>query len=142
MHTMTFSMHMAVVDQIQFQGAGTPRSIVLDPAALARAAALGRNVATQLGRSFEEAEYRGDEPGLCPMCHLNVIDLHGRDVQCATCGAVGELGDDLTVRWTDLTLSVISMDEKRAHYEELRDTAQKHAAVREEIEARAAQYDA
>ncbi len=79
MHTMTFSMHMAVVDQIQFQGAGTPRSIVLDPAALDRAALLGRNVATQLGLSFEEAEYRGDDPGLCPMCHLNVIELHGRE---------------------------------------------------------------
>ncbi len=142
MHTMTFSMHMAVVDQIQFQGAGTPRSIVLDPSALGRAAALGRNVATQLGRSFDEAEYRGDDPGLCPMCHLNVIDLDGRDVRCATCGAVGELGDDLTIRWTDLTRSVISMDEKRAHYEEIRDTAKKHAALRDEIEARASQYDA
>ena len=63
-------------------------------------------------------------------------------MQCATCGAIGELGDDLTIRWTDLTRSVISMDEKRAHYEEIRDTAQKHAALRDEIEARAADYDA
>ena len=50
MHTMTFSMSIAVVDQAQFAGAGTPRSIVLDDAALARAAQLGRNVAGQLGR--------------------------------------------------------------------------------------------
>jgi multimeric flavodoxin WrbA len=142
MHTTTFSMHMAVVDQVRFQGAGTPQSIVLDPDALARAAQLGRNVAEQLGRPFEEAEYRGDVSGLCPMCHLNVVELDGRDVECATCGARGALGDDFTVQWTDLTRSVISMDEKRAHYEEIRDTAQKHAAQRDEIEARAAEYAA
>ena len=141
LHTTTFSMHTAVVDQVQFEGAGTPRSIVLDPAALDRAALLGRNVATQLGRSFDEAEYRGDEPGLCPLCHLDVIVLRGRDVECATCGARGELDGDGGVRWTDLTCSVISMDEKRAHFAEIRDTAQRHAALRDQIEQGAAPYD-
>src|SRR6266567_3651038 len=33
MHTTTFSMHIAVVDQVQFEGAGTPRSVLLDQAA-------------------------------------------------------------------------------------------------------------
>ena len=137
LHTTTFSMHMAVVDQVQFEGAGTPRSIVLDPAAIERAALLGRNVAAQLGRSFEEAEYRGDEPGLCPMCHLDVVVLRGLDVECATCGARGELSADATVRWTDLTKSIVSMDEKRDHFFEIRDTAQRHNAQRDEIESRA-----
>jgi multimeric flavodoxin WrbA len=141
LHTTTFSMHTAVVDQVQFAGAGTPRSIVLDPVALGRAALLGRNVASQLGRSFDEAEYRGDEVGLCPLCHLDVVVLRGRDVECATCGARGELAHDLSVRWTDLTCSVISMDEKHAHFAEIRDTAQRHAALRERIEEEAAPYD-
>src|SRR6476469_8373584 len=141
LHTTTFSMQTAVVDQVQFEGAGTPRSIVLDPAALDRAALLGRNVASQLGRSFDEAEYRGDEPGLCPLCHLDVIVLRGRDVECATCGARGKLDGDAGVRWTDLTCSVISMDEKRAHFAEIRDTAQRHAALRDQIEQGAAPYD-
>jgi multimeric flavodoxin WrbA len=142
LHTTTFSMHMAVVDQVQFAGAGTPRSIVLDSAAIERAQRLGRNVATQLGRAFEDAVYLGDDPGLCPMCHLDVIVLRGRAVECATCGARGELGDDLTVRWTELESSVISMTEKRAHYREILATAQRHAEQREEIEARAGGYDA
>jgi multimeric flavodoxin WrbA len=67
LHTLTFSMQIAVVDQVQFEGAGTPRSIVLDDAAVARAGELGRTVAEQAGRRFEDAEYRG-EPGLCPHC--------------------------------------------------------------------------
>lgn len=141
LHTTTFSMHIAVIDQVQFEGAGTPRSIVLDPEALDRAARLGTNVAAQLGRAFDDADYVGDEPGLCPMCHLNVVVLRGRDVECATCGARGELTDDLAVRWTELESSVISMSEKRTHYREILDTAKCHAALRDEIEERASAYD-
>ena len=59
MHATTFSMHIAVVDQVQFEGAGTPRSIVLDAAAIDRAAQLGRNVAGQLGTPFEPGPLPG-----------------------------------------------------------------------------------
>jgi len=128
MHTTTFSMQIAVVDQVQFEGAGTPRSVVLDPAAIDRAAVLGRNVASQLGAAFEAARYLGP-PGLCPMCHLDVVVLRATDVECATCGARGKLAPDRTVTWTDLTTSVISMDEKRAHAAEIQETASRHAAL-------------
>ncbi|HEX8868916.1 MAG TPA: flavodoxin family protein [Lentzea sp.] len=141
MHVMATPMHMAVVDQVQFAGGGTPRSILLDPAAVERAALLGRNIAAQLGRSFDEAEYRGD-PGLCPMCHLDVVVLHGRNVECATCGAQGELDDDALVRWTDLSASIISLNEKRAHFHEILQTAQNHFAQSATIETRAAEFDA
>ena len=141
MHTMTFSMHMAVVDQVMVGGAGTPKSIVLDEQAVTRAAELGGNVASQLGRTFDEAEYRG-EPGLCPLCHLSVVQLIGTSVACATCGARGELTPDLTVRWTDLTPSVIGMTEKRAHSAEIQETASAHARVRSTIEERAAAFTA
>jgi multimeric flavodoxin WrbA len=141
MHTMTFSMSIAVVDQVQFEGAGTPRSIALDQAALDRAALLGRNVAGQLGRGLDDAEYVGP-PGLCPLCHLDVIALRGRDFECATCGARGELDADFTVRWIDLTTSVISMDERRAHAVEIQETAERHSAQQAEIDRRTAEFDA
>jgi multimeric flavodoxin WrbA len=159
MHATTFSMHIAVVDQAQFEGAGTPRSVVLDAAAIDRAALLGRNVASQLGVPFDQARYLGP-PGLCPLCHLDVIALHradaggtgtgatdtGRvgisaDVECATCGARGVLAPDLTVTWTDLTTSVISMDEKRSHAAEIQQTAARHAPLRPEIDQQASEWD-
>ncbi|UQX87415.1 NAD(P)H-dependent oxidoreductase [Jatrophihabitans telluris] len=140
MHILTFSMQTAVVDQFVVSGAGTPKSVVLDEDAMGRSARLGRNVARQLGRSFDEADYVG-EPGLCPMCHLSVIELHGRSVDCATCGAQGRLADDFTIDWTDLDCSVISMAEKSAHYDEILQTAQRHAKVRDTITERAADYD-
>jgi multimeric flavodoxin WrbA len=141
MHATTFSMHIAVVDQVQFEGAGTPRSVVLDAAAIDRAALLGRNVASQLGVAFDEARYLGP-PGLCPMCHLDVVALHGADVECATCGARGLLAPDLQVTWTNLSTSVISMDEKRAHAVEIQETAERHGKVRAQIEERARAFDA
>jgi hypothetical protein len=104
-------------------------------------AAAGTDGGRRLGRPFEDAEYLGDEPGLCPMCHLNGVVLRGREVECATCGAQGTLGRDLEITWTDLTTSVISMQEKRDHYAEIRETAQRHAAVRDQIEMAAAPYD-
>ena len=137
LHTTTFSMHTTVVDQVMFDGAGTPRSIVLDGAALARAGELGRHVADQLGRTADEAAYLGP-PGLCPMCHLEIVALRGRQVECATCGARGELADGASVTWTDLTTSVLSMDEKRAHAVEIQQTATEHAPRRAEIDSAAA----
>ena len=140
MHVFTFSMQTAVVDQFVVSGAGTPKSVVLDAEALARSAQLGRNVATQMGRSFEDAEYVG-EPGLCPLCHLDVVELRGRAVSCATCGAAGRLADDFSVEWTDLDVSVISMAERREHYDEILETGRAQNAVRDEINAKAATYD-
>jgi multimeric flavodoxin WrbA len=145
LHTLTFSMQTAIADQVVFEGAGTPRSIVLDDAALARAAQLGRNVAEQIGRAFEDVEYRGD-PGLCPMCHLDVVVLRGTDVECATCGARGALvvsGGDPRVEFTEAGCqsSVISVHEKREHFFEIQETAARHSDLGEEIEARAAAYD-
>jgi multimeric flavodoxin WrbA len=144
LHTLTFSMQTAVVDQVVFAGAGTPRSIVLDPDTLDRAARLGRNVAEQIGRPFAQAEYRGDDPGLCPHCHLDVVVLRGTQVECATCGARGTLGVEggkAVVRFGDEG-SVITMAEKREHFFEIQETARRHAERRDEIESRARAYDA
>jgi flavone/flavonol reductase len=146
MQTLVFSMRDGVVDQAVFTGAGTPRSIVLDPPALARAAALGRNVAEQLGRSFEEVEYRGD-PGLCPLCHMSVIAVRGEVAQCASCGAEGrfELRDgELRVVFDEpgLMRSVLSNEEKHAHSVEIIETAARHAARAGDVAAGAAPYEA
>ena len=144
MHSLAFSMRDGVVDQMCVSGAGTPASVVLDPTAVARARQLGRNVAEQLGREFEDVEYRG-EPGLCPLCHLNVIDVRGQVVECASCGAEGRLeADGSGVRVVfppeGLEKSVISMTEKRVHSLEILDTAARHAARADEIAAGVAPF--
>jgi multimeric flavodoxin WrbA len=147
MHSLSFSLRCGVVDQAVFAGSGTPASVVLQPAALDRARLLGSRVADQLGRSFQEVEYLG-EPGLCPLCHLNVIDVRADDVvECATCGAEGQLLADesggVSVVFDDpagLAKSVIAMEEKRLHSEEILTTAAAHAARADEVAAGAAPF--
>ncbi len=145
MHQMTFSAQIAVADQVLVGGAGMPRSVVLDDAALAAARRVGRSVALQLGRSFEQVEYRGDA-GLCPLCHLSLVTINGQEIECATCGAGGHLEvEDGTavVRFDDpasLERSVVTMAEKRAHFAEIQAIAAEQSALSDEIERRAAAY--
>ncbi len=146
MHTLTASMQLAVVDQVQFAGAGSPSSIVLQPAALERAAQLGRSVASQLGRAWDDTEYVGD-PGLCPMCHLDVIALVDGAVECATCGAQGRFvvgAGEVTVEFPPhgLDTSILSMTEKYEHFAEVQATAAAHAPHRAEIDAKAREWQA
>jgi multimeric flavodoxin WrbA len=144
MHTLTASMQVGIVDQVQFAGAGSPSSIVLDAPALERAAELGRNVAAQLGRSYDEVQYRGAS-GACPVCHLDVIVLRADGIECATCGARGELtmtdGRASTLFSAEgLEQSVMSITEKIAHFHEVQETAARHAALRPEIDRLAGEY--
>ena len=146
MHQMMFSSHIAVADQLLVGGAGMPRSVTLDARALVAAARVGRSVGSQLGRAFDDVEYRG-EPGLCPLCHLSVVEVRGSEVECATCGARGRLavqGGVAGVQFDDpagLDRSVITLVEKRAHFREVMETGQAQSPLAGEIAQRAAIYD-
>ena len=146
MHQMTFSAHMAVADQLLVGGAGMPRSVVLDDAALLAAARVGRSVGSQLGLPFDEVEFRG-EPGLCPLCHLSLVTIADATAECATCGARGRLAVEdgaAVVRFDDrdgLERSVITLAEKRAHFREVQDTAAAQGALASEIARRASAFE-
>ena len=142
MHQMTFSAHIAVADQLLVKGAGMPRAVVLDARALAGAARVGRSVGSQLGLTFDEVSYHG-EPGLCPLCHLSVVVVNGEEVECATCGAGGRLvvsGGVASISFDALQRSVVTLDEKRAHFAEVQETASVQGPLAPEIERRAAMY--
>jgi hypothetical protein len=99
-------------------------------------------VGSQLGRAFDEVAYRG-EPGLCPLCHLSVVVVNGDDVECATCGAGGRLvvvDGAARITFDRLTRSVALIDEKRAHFAEVQETAAAQGPLAEEIARRAAAY--
>ncbi|HVP03406.1 MAG TPA: NAD(P)H-dependent oxidoreductase [Solirubrobacteraceae bacterium] len=141
MHQMTFSAQIAVADQLLVQGAGMPRAAVLDEAALQGARRVGASVGSQLGRAFDEVEYRG-APGLCPLCHLSAVAIDGTSVECVTCGAGGTLvvqDGAPAVRFDAPQRSVVTLAEKRAHFEEVQRTAAAQAPRAEEIDRRAAE---
>lgn len=146
MHTLTASAQIAVVDQVEFAGAGSPASIVLDAEALERSRRLGFTVGEQLGRPYEDAQYRG-EPGACPLCHLSVVALIGTHAECATCGAVGVLrqhdgGMTLELTADGALQSILSLHEKVDHFHEVQQTAARHAPLREKIDSVKDEYAA
>jgi uncharacterized Zn finger protein (UPF0148 family) len=86
------------------------------------------------------------EPGLCPTCHLSLIDVRGDVVECATCGAEGrfEVRDGrvgVVFGPAGLDRSVVSDAEKESHAMEIFQTAARHRGLHEQIEAAAARYD-
>jgi multimeric flavodoxin WrbA len=145
MQTLTASMQAGIVDQVQFAGAGSPASIVLQPEALARVAELGHTVAEQAGTPYDDIVYRG-EPGACPVCHLTVIALMpDGGIECASCGARGEFVIEDGVVATSFTgagldQSVNSFTEKLAHFHEVQETAAAHAPLRPQIDELAGEY--
>ena len=71
---------------------------------------MGHNVAAQMGRPIEKTKWVGDEPGMCPVCHCNLLTIPGKNpVECPVCGISGTL---------KITKGVISVDfskEQQAH---------------------------
>jgi multimeric flavodoxin WrbA len=123
LHIMTFSMQIAVVDQIQVLGFGMPGAASLDEESVARARALGRDVALQAGLPYDEVEYHG-EPGICPDCNLSMMILRGREAECAVCGMRGKIeidGDDVAVSFpeSERHRSILTIEGKKLHFDEL-----------------------
>jgi multimeric flavodoxin WrbA len=124
MHQATFSMQIAMVDQISVLGAPMPGTVLFDEAAVARAAQLGRHVAAETGKPFDEAVYHG-APGVCPICHCDLVIPHlDADTECATCAARGTLEASdgrmrLNVTEEGRRRSILSLEGKFHHQDEI-----------------------
>lgn len=130
LQNMVYSLHAKVVDQEIFLGYGSPGSVVSKSKgqAIVRAQKLGENVASQIGKDFDDCQYLGPEPpGACPYCHLSKIDLfcrEGNEIGCLVCGAEGvlDIGDDGVIRpvWKENSdLSCITMAGKEKHLDDI-----------------------
>jgi multimeric flavodoxin WrbA len=106
MNLLTFPLGVKVVDQMLVSlGRQANGHAVMTDELLARAHALGCNVAQETGKRQTEAAWHGDEPGTCPVCHSNLLTVTDRNpVVCAVCGISGTLrmdGDRITVTFSE-----------------------------------------
>jgi multimeric flavodoxin WrbA/uncharacterized Zn finger protein (UPF0148 family) len=146
LHTMTFSLQIAIADQMQVLGAAERGSVVLDEKAIKRARILGRHVAEAMGKPFDEVKYMGDEPGTCPVCHTNLM-LVGKTstLECAICGIHGQMkvdGDKVTVVFPEeeQRKSRLTLEGKRIHFYEIRDVAQAFEPRKHEVKPKLKKY--
>lgn len=130
LHLFAYSLHIKVVDQVCFMGYANPGAVLRseDDQVIARAQILGRSVASQIGRAFDEAVYLGPEPeGCCPHCHLSKLDFFGGQenrIGCVVCGNTGRLevqsNGSITTRWDeDSEYCCITMKGKQKHVDDI-----------------------
>lgn len=114
MNLVMFMLNFKVVDQVQELWTGRPGHSLLHDDILERARVLGRNVANSMKLPPEEMKYLGEDPGMCPYCHSNLLLSRGKHVvECPICAIRGELkadGPELRVDWREEDIRMIKWE--------------------------------
>jgi multimeric flavodoxin WrbA len=80
---------------------------LLDKDTVARARKLGSNVVEALKTPFDQVAYVGDDEGVCPICHQDLLRVRGKFVECPICdirGRIEATGDGIKVTFTEEAL--------------------------------------
>ena len=143
LHLLFYGLHAKIVDQFIGQDLGLSGAVCLHDDLIARARRMGQNLASELGKPYDEARYLGDEEvGACPHCHLSKIEFlpeHGKNaIGCTTCGTRGELtvsqdGGILPVWEEDSKWSCLTWASKLQHSYDIVSWAKKYEARKSEI---------
>jgi multimeric flavodoxin WrbA len=143
LHLLFYALHARVVDQFIGQDLGSSGAVCLDQDLITRAQKMGMNVARQIGKAYDDAEYLGEqEEGACPHCHLAKIELlpaHGQNaIGCTTCGtrgnlAVNENGHVFPVWEEDSKWSCLTWDGKLQHAKDIMSWAKRDGPLKESI---------
>lgn len=127
LYTLTFSMQVEIIDQIQLTGVGAPGAVLLKEEALDRARKLGLNVAKSMGKSREEMKFLAEDQGICPSCHLKLFAImENNEIMCPICGIKGKLEvNDGKVSFffseEERKKSRLTIEGKRIHFYEILD---------------------
>ncbi len=146
MNTFTFPMQIEVVDQMQIMATPLPGQVVRNEEALERARRLGRNVAEAMGKPADQIEWKGDEPGTCPVCHSNVMLVGKKSpVECAICGIKGDLKEnngEITVNFPkeQQTIARLTLKGKKMHFDDVLETVGKNIPFMGEVQAKLKKY--
>ncbi|KAL6706771.1 hypothetical protein ACN47E_005107 [Coniothyrium glycines] len=126
LHILITSLQAKVVDQVVFAGHANPGAVLRSAEAVERAQRLGRNVAREIGKTYDEAVFLGEEPeGACPECHLAKLDFFGgpeNAVGCVVCGNTGRLvgGAKVSVQWDEASdYCCLTMKGKEKHIDDI-----------------------
>jgi multimeric flavodoxin WrbA len=148
MHLLTFPSAIKIVDQMEVMGAGRFMNVVLEPQFIERARRLGRHVADAMKKPIEEVSWMGEDTGVCPVCHCNLLTVYTKNpVECPVCGIEGTLsveGDTINVHFSPAEIAMArgNFAAGQEHVEEILNNI--HAAEqrpdKDEIEERVERY--
>jgi len=147
LHTLTFSLQVEIVDQIQLIGIGAPGAVLLNEEALEKAKRLGRNVAKTMGKTRNEMHYLGEEKGICPSCHLNLLVIGEKSgVMCPICGIKGTLkieNGEISYFFSEeeKKKSRLTIEGKRIHFYEILDVFRNFEKRMNEVPEKLKKYE-
>lgn len=106
-----FMLNIKVVDKMQAKWSSSSGHVLLYDDIIERAGKLGKNVAEAMKKTTDKMDYMGDDKGICPYCHSNLL-LAGNTpvVTCPLCDIRGDLtlkGDELKIVWREEDLKKI-----------------------------------
>jgi len=146
LHTLTFSLQIEIVDQIQILGTADDGAVVLKENALKRARKLGRNIAKAMKTPVDKIKYMGEKSSTCPICHNNLLVMgQGSTVECAVCGIEGKIkiiDEKIKVMFTkaEQQKSRLKIEGKRIHHFEVLDVAKALEPFRDQIPVKMGRY--
>jgi multimeric flavodoxin WrbA len=166
LHTVLFSNQVMVCDQMQVLGSAHPGAVILDDKSIKRAHQLGRNLVEAMKKldgkswtvdmfgntdkeaSLKRPDWKGDEPGICPVCHCDLLIVKDKNpVECPVCGIAGELkieNGKITVTFSEKEQhrSRLTIEGKREHQEEVLGVAKAYMPRKELVLPKMAKYKA
>ncbi|MBN1367642.1 MAG: NAD(P)H-dependent oxidoreductase [Dehalococcoidales bacterium] len=141
------SMIIPVVDHFAATNVSAARQVLLNDKHMKRAANLGRNVAKSLGNTIDNVKFLGDNPGICPVCHENILFVgRKKSVVCPICGIKGIIeldGDEVKVIYTQEEIRSsrrISIETRIQHIIDIGDWHEDFETGSEKVESKFKKY--
>jgi len=95
MFAMPMSLGVDVIDSYEYYGAMAYEHVVGNEPVMERMTKVGQHLCEALAAQTEEErmKWRGDDEGVCPVCHNRMLTMLNEDgiVECPTCGIEGKL---------------------------------------------------
>ncbi len=148
MHRFTSPLMISVVDKLHLVETPGKGQVLLNEKALQQARRMGRNVAQSVGKLATEVTYLGEDPGLCPVCHSNLVYPGRRfSAECPICGAGGTLivdGKTITMRLDEESMHEchLTIEGRDFHLREIIEHQKQHLQNLEKISKMAEKYKA
>lgn len=98
-----FMLNITVVDKMQARWSSAPGHVLLYDDVIERAATMGKNITQAMEKTPEKTGYMGDDTGVCPYCHSNLMAAEGGAiVTCPLCDIKGDLSmedNEMRIAW-------------------------------------------
>lgn len=138
-----------VVDQMQVNFCGRPKSVLLHEEYIERARRLGKNIAQAMVMPIEEVKYVGEDMDIsCPSCHCNLFKIPSSkpEVYCPVCWIRGEIlrdGDKIKILWEDERTRIPRFSEKGVfvHLDLIKNLQKEFYANEEKVKEKYKRYE-